>query len=363
MGGELKSNFCIARDGKAAVFQSMGDLEHPSVFLDYRHALELHDINPCLISVDMHPNYLSTQLGLSMAADRGCQLVEVQHHHAHITSCMVEHGLGVDEQVLGVALDGLGMGENGEMWGGEFLLASYGSFQRIASIQEVALIGGAKAAREPWRNCYAQLHAIGWEHIASRFEGLDLIRRLAEKPRNNIDRMIDGNINSPMASSVGRLFDAVAAALDIYFETVSFEAQAAIELESAASEVFDEEGDNGYPVTVEEDGEGLPRLFWEPLWMALLEDMKVGVSRQQVAARFHHGLAAAVANQAVLLAKQYCTKRAVLSGGVFQNRLIITEVRRRLERECIEVLTPKRLPIHDGGLSLGQAAVAAAQKI
>ncbi len=362
MGSELKSNFCTVQNNEAVVFQGMGDLEHPSVFADYCHHLDLHEVDPRLIAVDMHPNYISTQLGYKMAEDMGCGLIEVQHHHAHIAACMIEHGLGLNEHVLGIALDGLGMGENGALWGGEFLLSSYGSFQRIASMQEVPLIGGAKAATEPWRNCYAQLHAIDWEGVSRQFGELSLIKKLAEKPLGNIDRMITRNINSPMASSAGRLFDAVAAALDIYFDGVSFEAQAAIELEAAASELFGEESGSGYPVSVEEDRGGLPRLTWEPLWMALLEDVQEDASRQQVAARFHHGLIDAVADQAVALSTQCRTQKVVLSGGVFQNRLLMTGVKQRLEQESIEILTPQRFPAHDGGLSLGQAAIAIAQQ-
>jgi hydrogenase maturation protein HypF len=364
MGGELKNTFCMISHGQAIVSQYMGDLEHGAVLDDYRYNLklyrQLYDFNLRAVVVDKHPDYFSTQWGSALAADENCQLIEIQHHHAHVAACMAEHGLPLGSRVLGIALDGLGMGSDGKLWGGEFMLASYSTFERLGSIQQAAMIGGAKAMFEPWCNTYAHLHAIGWQEIQERFAGLELIELLAAKPLRNIDVMIEKGLNSPMASSTGRLFDAVAAAVGLCAESVSFEGQAAMALEVAASEVFESEKQAAYPIAVE-DVHGLPTLIWQPMWMALLQDLQRGVSRNQIAARFHHGLIRAVSDLVVILRQENNVEQVVLSGGVFQNRLLFEGVSCSLSQAGLQVLAPARFPANDGGLSLGQAVIAVAQ--
>lgn len=364
MGGELKNSFCMINHGQAVVSQHMGDLEHAAVLDDYRHNLslyrQLYDFSPQTIAVDMHPDYFSSQWGRRLVAKKSSRLIEVQHHHAHVAACMAEHGVSLDGQVLGVALDGLGMGSDGQIWGGEFTLASYRSFVRVASIQPAAMIGGAKAMIEPWRNTYAQLHAIGWQDICERFSGLDVIETIAQKPLKNIDIMIGKGLNTPMASSTGRLFDGVAAALGFCTELASFEGQAAMALEVAAAKVFEAEEEAAYPVAVK-DMAGVRTIVWEPMWVALLLDLQSGVTRDQIAARFHHGLIRAISDMAVELAEKHDLEKIVLSGGVFQNQLLFEGVERRLSKAGMTVLAPERFPANDGGLSLGQAVIAAAQ--
>ncbi len=364
MGGELKNSFCMARHGQAVVSQHMGDLENAGTLRDYQQNLDLYrqlyDFDEKTVAVDMHPGYFSTQLGEKLAAQQERPLVKVQHHHAHIAACMAEHGVSLGEKVVGVALDGLGLGEDGNLRGGEFLLAGYVDCIRVGTIQSVAMIGGSKAIYEPWRNSYAHLHAIGWQQIQKCYANLDAIRYLADKPLKVIDKMIERGINSPLASSTGRLFDGVAALLGICREQAGFEGEAAMQLEVAANREFESETEAAYPVRVS-DVEGLPTMIWEPMWIALLEDLQSGTARDRIAARFHHGLIRAVSDQAVKLAREYGVETIVLSGGVFQNRLLLEGVNQGVLQAGLRVLAPEQFPANDGGISLGQAVIAAAQ--
>lgn len=366
MGAELKSTICLARGGEAILSQHIGDLEEAATHADYRAALALYrqlfGFAPDVIAVDRHPDYLSTQWGRALAAAEGARLVEVQHHHAHVAACLAEHGVPLATQpVLGIVLDGLGMGEKGELWGGEFLLADYCSFERVAAFPSVPLIGGAKAMREPWRNTFAHLSQfIGWDEVARRYPDLEIVQRLAAKPVAQLKRMLDLGLNAPRSSSAGRLFDAVAAALDICPERTSYEGQAAIELEVLATSIFDVAGE-GYLCAVSGDAPLI--LDWRELWTALLDDLARGTAREIVAGRFHKGLIDALGGVVCDLASRHGPQTAVLSGGVFQNRLLLEEVARVLREAGLTVLTPRQVPANDGGISLGQAAIAAARAI
>ena len=264
--------------------------------------------------------------------------------------------------VLGVVLDGLGFGEDGTFWGGEFLLADYTGFRRLARFRPVPMPGGAQAMREPWRNTWAHLYeSFDREALRERHADLDIARFLATKPLEGLRTMAGKGLNSPMASSCGRLFDAVAAAIGVCRERVSHEGQAAMELESLATAEFDGEAGSGYPYEL---GEGEIRtLEWRRLWDALLEDLRRGVAPARIAARFHQGLALAVADTAVVLCHESGVDTVVLGGGVFQNRLLLEGVVGALGRTDVRVLSPEKVPANDGGLALGQAAIAAASLI
>jgi len=361
MGSELKNTFCLLKDDKAIVSQHMGDLEDAKTYDDYLHNLalyqQLYDFTPDLIVVDKHPNYLSTRLGEQLAAERSVPLIKVQHHHAHITSCMAEHGMDIGcEPVLGIALDGLGYADGGQIWGGEFLLADYRRFERLGHFQPVAMLGGAQAMREPWRNTYAHLSAcLGWERVRSEYAELEIVRYLADKPLEMLQKMIDRGLNSPAASSAGRLFDAVAAALGVCRDVAAYEGQAAIELESLAASCFAAQSDAVYDVNWEG---GV--LYWTPLWETLLNDLRAGVAIDVIAARFHQTLVSAIACAAVDLCGQHGVATTVLNGGVLQNRLLMEGLAQRLRKQGLVVLAPSQLPANDGGLSLGQAVVGAA---
>ncbi len=359
MGGELKNTFCLLQDGKAILSQHMGDLEDAATHQDYRHNLQLYrqlfDFQPAVIAVDKHSGYLSTRLGKAIASEEGVQLIEVQHHHAHIAGCMAETGLPLSsEKVLGVALDGLGYGEDGTLWGGEFLLADYHGFERVAHFQPVPMLGGTQAIREPWRNTFAQLMAtLDWNRVAETYAELELVRFLQSKPLAVFQTMATKGLNSPLTSSAGRLFDAVAAAVGVCRESVGFEGQAAIELEALAAVHFDQQAGAAYGFELK-DG----CLRWAPMWLALLNNLREGVTPGIIAARFHHGVASAVAETAGRLCDQHGVQTVVLSGGVFQNCLLLERTGYLLSEQGLKVLSPTATPANDGGLSLGQAVIA-----
>jgi len=373
LGGELKSAFCLVKAGQAIVSQHLGDLEDARTFAEFERTLELfaalYDHQPQAIAVDLHPDYLSTRLGRRIAADRGLRLIEVQHHHAHVASCMADNGLAQGEgPVLGLALDGLGYGEGGALWGCEFLLADYGGYRRVGTLKPVALPGGAQAMRQPWRNAFAHiLAAMGWPAFVARFGDSPLHEYFKSKPTDAIAAMIAQDVNSPLASSSGRLFDAVAAANGICCDAVLHEGEAAMRLEAlidpGALAALDE--DLAYPFDIRNlEGSGLPYIEPAPMWLALLGDLYDGAAPTLIAARFHKGFAhalAAMARRVLLEENTRIDRRIALSGGVFQNRALVEELANRLEADGFEVLLQTRVPANDGGLSLGQAAIAAAR--
>lgn len=374
LGGELKNSFCLLRGGEAIVSHHMGDLEDARTQADWRRGiadyLSLFEHRPGIVAIDRHPEYLSSKFGRELSEARGLVLDDVQHHHAHIASCMAENGHAIGAgPVLGVALDGLGYGDDGQLWGGEFLLADYRSFQRLGTFKPVALLGGEQAMREPWRNTYAQIAAqMGWARFAMNYAELELFRFLEAKPRALLDGMLAQNLNSPLASSCGRLFDAVAAAAGLCRERALYEGQAAVEFEALADrQVLEQEDESlAYPFPIPRlKASGLP--YVEPLamWQALLGDLILHTPTPVISARFHKGLAQA----AVRMVEKLCGEGApaeglrtvALSGGVFQNRLLLEQVSTRLSQAGFRVLTQRAVPANDGGLSLGQAAVTAAR--
>jgi len=363
MGGELKNTFCLVRDGQATLIQHLGDLEDAATAEDVCHNLglyqELYRHEAEVIAVDAHPDYLSTKHGREIAGAR--PVVEVQHHHAHIAACLVENRRPLRAgPVLGIALDGLGLGSDGTIWGGEFLAADYRNYRRVGCLRPVALPGGAAAVREPWRNAYAQLTAaMGWEALEREFGGLDLVQRLAEKPRPTLDAMIRTGLNTPLTSSCGRLFDAAAATAGLAWERQDYEGQAAMLFEAAIDGAAIEEAAS-YPFAIRSDA-GLSLIEPADVWRALLDDLRWEVPVGTIAARLHRGLAEAV----VTLASQLCREDGIitvaLSGGCFQNATLFGLVHSGLEAKGLEVLSHAEVPANDGGLALGQAAVALAQ--
>lgn len=376
MGGELKATFCLVKNGEAILSQHQGDLENVETFDDYRKNLalysELFHHAPRALVADRHPEYLSAKLARKWAEERSLPLIEVQHHHAHVAACLVDNAIPLDAPpALGVVLDGLGWGDDGTVWGGEFLLADYRGFERLGAFKPVPMLGGAQAAREPWRNLYAHLMAeMGWAEFSMNFAELEVCGDLSRRPRATLDAMVRSGVNSPKASSCGRLFDAVAAALNICRERQAYEGEAGARLEAivdlAAMDRDDEE--SFYPFTIPDlPGAGLP--YVEPLamWRALLGDLIVKTPAPLMAARFHKGLARIIVAMTKKLAHgneggaRFDT--VALSGGCFQNRVLFEEVVRRLEQEHFTVLSHAQVPANDGGLALGQAAIGAAHLI
>jgi hydrogenase maturation protein HypF len=341
-GAELKSTFCLARGRHAFLSHHIGDLENYETLRSFTegvtHFRRLFDVTPEVVAYDLHPEYLSTKYALELA-DVG--LVGVQHHHAHIASCLADNN--AVGPVLGVAFDGTGYGSDGTLWGGEFLLADLTGFQRMAHLVPVPLPGGAAAIRQPWR-------------MAAAYLGDDAPHELIQRNVQHWDAvraMVSRQVNAPLTSSAGRLFDAVAAVLGIR-DAINYEGQAAIELEQRAD--LAEHGT--YPAAVTE-GPAL-QLHGVDLVRAAANDLRAGVAPEVIATRFHHGVADAIVRVCLMLRDSTGLGVAALSGGVFQNVLLLERTVAGLERSGFRVLTHSRVPPNDAGISLGQVAVAAA---
>jgi hydrogenase maturation protein HypF len=343
--------------------QHIGDLGDALTVADYRKALALYRdlfrFTPRAIAIDRHPDYASSRIGAEMAAAAGLPVTMIQHHHAHIAACMAEHGIDAAAgPVLGVALDGTGLGTDDTIWGGEFLLCTYRDFRRLGRIAPVALPGGDQAMRQPWRNAYAQLRQFAdWQDVARTHADLPILRLLAGRNLAALDRMIERGVNAPGASSTGRLFDAVAALLDVAPETLSFEGEAAQKLEALALAAPTDARAYRYDLADDE----LAEISWAPLWQGILADLAAQTPAAVIARRFHETLADAVAALATTLAARHDAGAIALSGGVFHNRLLLESVLARLARGKARVLAHSALPSGDGGLALGQAAIAAAR--
>jgi len=370
MGGELKNTFCQLSNGQAIVSQHLGDLENSETHSDYRHTLAFYEqifaFKADMIAVDKHPDYFSTRLGQELSQTSAIPLLHTQHHHAHIAAVLAEHQCPVDtNHVLGIALDGLGFGDDEIIWGGEFLLANYTSFTRLGCFQPVTMPGGAQAIQQPWRNTLAHLHALGWSNIESTFGDTEFIRFLTDKPLPLLHSMIERGVNTPLTSSCGRLFDAVAAALGICLNGIHYEGQAAIELECLAKQAF-KQTTSAYPYRlshIEIGNDAMMQINWQPMWHALLNDLKHGTEKNSIAARFHRTVIAAVGELAMQFCHDHHLNSVVLCGGAFQNSLLLETLATDFEQAGFKVLIAQQLPINDGGLSLGQAAIAAATQI
>lgn len=375
-GGELKNTFCLLLDGKATVSQHIGDLEDAETQADYRHNLKLYETlyqhRPTVLACDLHPEYLSGKLARERAEKVGLPLIETQHHHAHIAACLAENNVPLDAApVIGVALDGLGFGVDGTLWGGEFLLADYVGYRRLGTFKPVALIGGEQAIKEPWRNIYAHLVSeMGWARFALNYSELELFTFLEKQQRATLDAMMTRNLNSPLASSAGRLFDAAAAAIGICRDRAAYEGQGAVELEAAVDEdtLYNEEELLAYPFAIPRlPDSNLPYIEPYAMWQALLGDLVLQTPAPVIAARFHKGLAKIIVQMIEKLSKyesgDEAIKTVALSGGVWQNKVLLEQVVGRLQQSGFTVLTHRLFPTNDGALSLGQAAIAAARSL
>ena len=363
MGGELKNTFCLIKSGRAILSQHLGDLEDAATYDEAARMLsfyrDFYGHQPDIIAVDQHPDYLSTKRGYDLAGHR--PVVEVQHHHAHIAACLAEHGRPLDAPpVVGVALDGLGLGDDGTVWGGEFLIADYRTYQRAGLLKPVALLGGEAAVRQPWRNLYAHLMAeMGWAELAMNFSDLPVFEKLDAVPRTSLDAMIASGSNTPLSSSCGRLFDAASALAGLAWDTQNHEGEAAMLFEAALDpSALDESEDLAYPFTIPLlNGNGLP--YIEPLavWRAMLGDLILGTPVGTLSARFHRGFAKAVCALTARIARSYETEVIALTGGCFQNAMLFRLVEDGLSQHGLEVLSHSQVPANDGGLALGQAVI------
>lgn len=350
VGGDLKAVFALAREGEAFLSQHLGDLGDELSWRAYGEAVARWrrrlDLEPAVVAHDLHPGYRSTAWALGLD---GVERVGVQHHHAHVASCLADNG--VDGPVIGVAWDGTGWGPGGRVWGGEFLVADLAGFARVGHLAEFPLPGGEAAVREPWRAAAALL-AAAYGPAATGLD-LDAVRRFDRAGWRVLARAVERGVNAPLTSSAGRLFDAVASLLGLR-DRVTFEAQAAMELEALA----DGEADRPYPVAVRE-ADGLLVVDTPAVVRGVVEDLLAAEPPARIAARFHATLAEALAAACAAVRRRTGLSRVALSGGCFQNARLLAAAVGRLEAGGFEVLRHRQVPPGDGGLALGQAAVAA----
>ena len=343
-GAELKNTFCLTKNHHAFLSQHIGDLENYETLVFYRETLDrmqqLFRIAPTAVAYDLHPQYLSTQLALEMT---DVQKIGVQHHHAHIASCMAENG--VNDKVIGVAFDGTGFGTDGKIWGGEFLVADFAGFERRAHLRYVPLAGGDRAVREPWRLALSYL----LDTFGARIDSLDLplFHRVPPKKIATIRSMIERRINTVETSAAGRLFDAVASIVGIRDE-VNFEAQAAIELEACAQP----DVDDVYPFEISDE------IDVRPMIEQIVRDVLAAKSTGWISAAFHNTIAAIVTEVCLRLRSNEGIHRVCLSGGTFQNVYLVERTVASLRDNGFEVFLHSKVPPNDGGISLGQAVIA-----
>ncbi len=349
-GAELKNTFCVAKGKRAWVSHHIGDLENYETLRSFTdgigHFLKLFAVAPEVVAHDLHPEYLSTKYALE---HDGVELIGVQHHHAHLAACLAEYG--ETAPALGAIFDGTGYGTDGTVWGGEFLFGDDRTCTRVGTLHPVPLPGGAAAIRQPWRMACAWLWAA---HGGAPALPASLAGAVSEQAWAQVGRLVQTGTASPMTTSMGRLCDAVGALCGIRAQ-VTYEGQAAIELEAACDPA--ERGAYEMPVT---EAGGLAIIDPRPAVLELAADVAAGAARGAIAARFHRGVARATVDVCVTLAAARRSENVVLSGGVFQNRRLLESVSAELHAAGLRVLVPQRLPVNDGGIAYGQAAVAAA---
>ena len=351
-GGQMKNTFCLVRGRYAFLSHHIGDLDDYRTYQSFQAGVEhfknLFSVDPEIVAHDLHPGYLSTQYARSLDP---LPQIPVQHHHAHVAACMAENGH--DGPVIGVAFDGTGYGTDGHIWGGEFLLTEYHRFDRLAHLSELPLPGGEQAIHQPWRMAAACLYHL----YGKTMDGIALpfVERLGAQLRPVVDWMIAKHINTPLTSSAGRLFDGIASLIGVRHEA-QYEAQAAIELEQLAEGKSEQEpydfhfNDRGRVRVIETSG----------IIEGVVDDLLIHTPIPVIARRFHSTMAAVIHHTCRLIRQDTGLRDVALSGGCFQNVRLLTETIERLSADGFKVLTHRKVPPNDGGLALGQVAVAAA---
>ncbi|HLK39678.1 MAG TPA: carbamoyltransferase HypF [Polyangiaceae bacterium] len=349
VGGDAKAAFALGHEDRAVLSHHLGDLEHHAAYEAFVAAIDhyerLYGVTPARIAHDLHPDYASTRYAHERAGRDPIELVAVQHHHAHMAACMLENGLA--GPAIGVCFDGAGFGPDGTIWGGEFLVGGFRRVERVARLRQVPLPGGDRAARQPWRSALSHLVCAGLDPMES-----DLARRVGRDRARAVLELVTRRTHAPLTSSVGRLFDAVAALTGVC-DQASFEGQAAMQLEGLASGL---PPDDAYSFGKDDAASLDPG----PVVRAIRDDVLRGVPASVISRRFHSALAAAVTGACVTIRASTGVGAVVLSGGVFSNAVLTTEVVGRLAAAGLRAHRHRSVPPNDGGLSLGQIAVAAA---
>ncbi len=347
-GAELKNTFCLTRDQYAFVSQHIGDMENWETLEHFQRTIKIYQdlfrIQPAWIAYDLHPEYLSTKYARQWPGKK----IGVAHHFAHLASCLAENG--VEGPAIGLTFDGLGYGPDGTLWGGEFLIGDYCNFQRYAHWEYMPMPGGAAAIKNPWRMALAYTYILlGREALRGHLSKWPIP---GPEKLPLILRQIDQQINAPLTSSLGRLFDGVAAVLGLC-STISYEGQAAVELEMVA----DPKIGGAYDFRVEE-ARGVEVIRLKPLWAGIIRDLNRGVPPAEIAGKFHNTLVEISLYLCQQIAQRKGIKRVALSGGVFQNRWLHKNLKNTLRDSGFEVFTHHAVPCNDGGISLGQAVIA-----
>lgn len=348
VGAELKNVFCLTRDRYAFLSHHIGDMENYETFSSFEegisHLKHLFRIHPERIACDLHPDYLATKYAIQQSRETNLPLIKIQHHHAHLASCLADNHWNSQEPVIGLSLDGTGMGTDGAIWGGEILLGSYRNFQRLFHLKYAPLAGGDISIRKPARMALAHLWASGldWEPDLPPVQALCYEERLA------LRSSLEHQLNTIPTSSMGRLFDAAAALIGLRFES-NYEGQAAIELEAVA----DLEENKSYAIEINHQ-EIDPAM----LWNAIIRDWREGVAVPILAARFHNSIAHFLLECCNTIYRDHSIKTVALSGGVWQNQYLLEKTKSQLEQNGFRVLIHHQVPANDGGIALGQAVIA-----
>jgi hydrogenase maturation protein HypF len=350
VGGELKNTFCLTRDHYAFLSHHIGDVENvetqESLDQGIGHLSHIFRVEPELLAYDLHPNYFTTEYAQRSKLE--IPRVGVQHHHAHIASCMADNGLD-NTRLIGLSFDGTGYGTDGAIWGGEALLASYADFERFAHLEYLPLPGGDAATRSPWRIAAGYAHALGID-----VDGLPFLQNIDKQALRILKQQIDKKLNSPLTSSMGRLFDAVASFIGIRNE-VTYEAQAAIEMEVLAKPFVSIA--KPYPFVLEETKHGT-LIQLKKLLSAIVQDVRANEAVGMIGARFHQTIAEIAIEICRRARESTSLNEVALSGGVWQNQILLDLVRAGLKKEGFVVYFHQQVPSNDGGLALGQAVIA-----
>jgi len=349
VGGELKNTICLTKENRAFLSQHIGDMENLETFdffcLTVSHLKRILEIEPQVLAGDLHPDYLSSRFARDQKA---CPVMTVQHHHAHVVSCMAEHGL--QGPVIGLAMDGTGLGLDGHIWGGEAILSDLTSFKRVGQLEYVPLPGGDAAARHPWRMALVYLHKAYGEDLFNL--SIPFVKKLNHPEAAIILQMALKGVNSPLTSSCGRLFDAVSALLGLR-HTIAYEGQAAIELEMAQVK----KDDGAYPYELQPEGDGWI-MKTEEIICGVVKDIETGVGRGVIARRFHNTLVRMLTEVCLRTREKSGIEQVAASGGAFQNATLLEDLSKALAHKGFSVYTPVKVPANDGGLCLGQAVCA-----
>jgi hydrogenase maturation protein HypF len=357
IGAELKNTFCIARDQYAFISHHIGDMENVETYDSFvdsiAHYESLYHFKPQAIAYDLHPNYLATRYAIDRAQREGIPSFGIQHHHAHIASCMVENSLAADRPVIGVAFDGTGYGDDGAIWGGEFMLSNYLGYKRICHLKYIPLPGGDTSIRKPARIALAYLWSSGLEWA----QEYPPVAALCAEERNILKSQLELKINTPQTSSMGRFFDAVASIVGVR-QKVNYEAQAAIEFEAIADP--HEHGEYSLPVEPDRNSEQSSYIVnTSTLIEELITDIQNRIASTTISARFHNSIASMVGNVCNTIRDAFGVHDVVLSGGVWQNMTLLHLTHLKLDSDGFKVNIHRQVPTNDGGLALGQAIITA----